>query len=106
MTAYEEHHCPNPQCDWRGPRYKGRYCPMCGERLTHRAEVTAGLPTAPPTSPVVVAGPAPRSSWPAVIGIIGLVFGAFSALQGLSGVLSPLWMPALMSLVPQQQGFP
>lgn len=79
---------------------------MCGDRLTSTPVVTAGLPTAPPTQPLVIARPAPRSSWPAAIGIISIVFGAFGVLQSLWGVLSPLLWRLLVSLAPQEQGMP
>ena len=42
----------------------------------------------PPLIPGAVA--ASRSSWPTVIGVIAIVFGALGALQGVVGLLTPL----------------
>jgi hypothetical protein len=44
----------------------------------------------PPMMPGAVA--APRSAWPSVIGVIAIVFGALGALQGVVGLLAPMFV--------------
>src|SRR5688500_15852593 len=51
----------------------------------------------PPMMPGAVA--APRSSWPTVLGVIAIVFGALGALQGVVGLLAPLLVGPFRSFV-------
>ncbi len=58
---------------------------------------------APPTEPGLAAIPAEPSAWPKVIGIIAIVLGAAGFLGGLYGALSPLFLEAMLKVMPPGQ---
>lgn len=57
---------------------------------------TPEFPTAPPTSPFVMAPRPPQSTWPLVIGIIAIVFGGLGLLGAAWSVSVYLFMPQMM----------
>jgi len=59
------------------------------------------IANAPPTQPAPLRSVPP--SWPDVIGIIAIVFGALGAIGGVWGLISPLFMKMLASILPKAQ---
>lgn len=60
---------------------------------------------APPIAPPVIgyATPEKKSTWPTVIGILGIVLGILGILGGILGVLSYFLTGAFLSVVPEEQ---
>lgn len=58
-------------------------------------------PLVPPTRPGGLEGPPRPSTWPKVIGIIAIVFGALGILGGLYGILGPWIVEEIASIMPR-----
>lgn len=57
------------------------------------------MSAAPPTSPLVDLGP-PRTTWPTVCGVIGIIWGGLSLMCGCAGYFSVAMMKWFASMVP------
>jgi hypothetical protein len=64
------------------------------------------FPPPTPTMPPTVRASAPyapsRSTWPTVLGVIAIVFGALGMLKGIWGLLTPLFLDAMADMMPSE----
>ncbi len=65
--------------------------------------IPSAQPVAPPTQPGTITAPQRPPNWPAVIGIIAIVFGCFGILGGCAGILSPFTTQMFSGFMPAGQ---
>jgi hypothetical protein len=59
-------------------------------------------PAMPPTARAPASYAPSRSTWPTVLGVIAIVFGALGLLKGIWGLLSPLFLDAMADMMPSE----
>jgi hypothetical protein len=63
-------------------------------------------PAMPPTARASAPHAPSRSTWPIVLGVIAIVFGALGMLKGIWGLLTPLFMDAMADMMPDESAAP